>query len=266
MFDIHHHLLYGLDDGPASIDEAVSMAAMAYQDGITHVVCTPHASYRYPFQPSENALRIAEIRAELAKAGIGLTLGLGCDFHLNWDNIQDAKANPKKYSINETRYLLVELPESFIPASFTEVFQELQMAGLVPIVTHPERNQPIQRNPGQMRSWIANGALIQVTAGAVLGRFGKAAQALAQRFLKDEWVHVIATDAHNVSSRPPRMSEAFEHICNAFGEETARRLCSTNPRAIFGGSDLGAQPEPAGVHDVEEPQPRQSWLGRLMSR
>jgi protein-tyrosine phosphatase len=266
MLDIHHHLLYGLDDGPKSLDESIAMATMAYEDGISHVVCTPHASYRYPFQPSENALRIAEIRAELTKAGIGLTLGLGCDFHLNWDNIQDAKAHPKKYSINETRYLLVEFPEGLIPNSFSEAFQELQLAGFIPIVTHPERNQAIQRDPARMRPWIADGSLVQVTAGSLLGRFGKTAQALASRFLKDDWVHIIATDAHNVSSRPPRMRETYMHIANAFGGETARRLCIANPRAVFEGGDLGAQPDPVGIYDDEEPMPNQSWLGRLLGR
>ena len=266
MIDIHHHLLYGLDDGPESIRESVAMAKMAAEDGITHVVCTPHASHRYTFQPEENAARLARLREEIAQAGYDLKLGLGCDFHLTWDNIQDAKANPSKYSINGTKYLLVELPDQFIPMGLSNTFDELQQAGMVPIVTHPERNQALQRDPDKMREWVSNGALVQVTAGSVTGLFGSKAKALAHQFLSDRWVHFIATDAHGTGRRPPRMREAYELIGKHYGEETARRLCVTNPGAAFEGEPLGVQPYPKRLEDEWDEPPQRSWLRRFFSR
>ncbi len=267
MIDVHHHLLYGLDDGPDTIEESMAMAKMADENGITHIVCTPHANSRYAFSPEENASRLARLREELAKLGSPIILGQGCDFHLNWDNIEDARKHPAKYSINGKRYLLVELPDNFIPGSLTNTLAELQLSGIVPIVTHPERNSAIKRDPARLKPWLENGALIQVTAGAILGKFGSTSKALTERFISDDWVHLIATDAHNVSKRPPLMRAAYDRIVQGWGGETADRLCVVNPRAVFDGERLALQPYPAGVgEDQPAPRPRtllQTFFGRL---
>lgn len=266
MIDVHHHLLYGLDDGPDSIAVSIEMARIALDDGITHVVCTPHASHRYNFQPQENELRLASLREELSRVGNGLILGQGCDFHLTWDNIQDAKAHPAKYSINGKQYLLVELPDHFMARGISDTLIDLQGTGLIPIVTHPERNHTIQRNPGRMKSWIANGALVQVTAAAVLGKFGSTARTLAHTFLADDWVHLIATDAHSPGGRPPRMREAYDLIHKMYGEEKARRLCITNPQAVFYGDPLGRQPDPINIDEDEQQPSKVSWFNKFFSR
>src|ERR1700744_2882448 len=112
MIDIHHHLLYGVDDGSPNLETSVKMAEMAAADGITHVVCTPHALDRYPFRPAINAERLATLREQV---GSKLTLGLGCDFHLSYDNIEDALKTPQKYTINARNYLLVEFADLMIP-------------------------------------------------------------------------------------------------------------------------------------------------------
>lgn len=267
MIDVHHHLLYGLDDGPDSIETSVAMARMAHEDGITHVVCTPHASNRYPFQPDEITSRLDRLRAELAAVEVNLTLGQGCDFHMTWENIQDAKANPQKYSINGKRYLLIELSDQVIPVGISECFVELQLAGMTPILTHPERNPAIQRNPDRIKPWLANGLLVQVTAGALIGRFGNTARNLAHRLMEDRWVHIIATDAHDIKSRPPRMREAYDLIAATWGEDTANRLCIANPRSVFDGTKLDPQPDPVGIDEDEgENRHSQSWLRRFFSR
>jgi len=266
MIDLHHHLLYGLDDGARTLEDSLNMTRMAIEDGITHIVCTPHANHRYRFDPEINNARLNDIKQELNRTGDGdkITFGLGCDFHMTYDNIEDAKVNPAKYSINGNGYLLVELPDEGIPVGLTETFYQLQLAGLTPILTHPERNATLQRNPDRMKNWIRGGLLVQVTAGSVIGRFGRLAQALASRMLADNWVHVIATDAHNVSSRPPKMRQATEAIEEMYGAETARRLCVENPRRIFYGKQLGEQPEPIGIYG--DLLPKKSWFDKLLRR
>ncbi|WP_263409827.1 tyrosine-protein phosphatase [Terriglobus tenax] len=266
MIDLHHHLLYGLDDGARTLEDSLNMARMAMQDGITHIVCTPHANHRYPFNPEINTARLKEIEQELERSGHGgkMTFGLGCDFHMTFDNIEDARQNPTKYSINGNGYLLVELPDEGIPVGLTETFYQLQIAGLTPILTHPERNATLQRNPDRMKNWIRGGMLVQVTAGSVIGRFGRIAQHMANRLLADNWVHVIATDAHNTTSRPPAMQQAGTVIAEMYGAETARRLCIDNPGRIFYGKPLGEQPEPLGIYS--ELQPKKSWLDKLLRR
>ena len=173
MIDIHHHLLYGLDDGSPNIDISVAMAEAAAADGTTHIVCTPHANNTYYYDPEVNSERLAELQKRL---GNRIQLGLGCDFHLSYENITDALKNPTKYSINKKGYLLVEFPDFGIAQNMADTFYELELAKLTPIITHPERNQTITRRPDRLAEWIRAGCLVQVTAGALTGRFGKTAE------------------------------------------------------------------------------------------
>ena len=260
MYDIHHHLLPGLDDGSADLATSVAMARLAVADGITHVVCTPHANGRYPYDREKNRQRMAALQDRLVAESIPLTLGLGCDFHLSYDNVQDALVVPKRFTINETSYLLIELPDYGIPPGITETFHDLQKSGLVLILTHPERNPTLVANPARMVEWMQNGMLVQVTADSVSGRFGKVAQKMANHLLDNRWVHFVATDAHNTSSRPPRMREARQAVAKRCGEAYAAALCEENPCLVFRGEPLGEQAE---MRWPEEKSARWDWLGRL---
>ena len=262
MIDIHHHLLWGLDDGAADEETSVEMARLAADDGITHVVCTPHANARYRYDRHENEARVDALRALLAGAGVAMTLGLGCDFHMNYENLQAAIGDPARFSINGSRYLLVELPDFGIPVNIGESFLQLQEAGLRLILTHPERNATLVADPKRMVEWLRNGMMVQVTADSVTGRMGKTAQRFADQLLAKRWVQFVASDAHNLSSRPPRMREARELIEQRYGSGYAAALCQGNPRAVFYDEPLGAQEEPVGIGAAEE----KGWLGRLLRR
>ncbi|MGC2618331.1 MAG: CpsB/CapC family capsule biosynthesis tyrosine phosphatase, partial [Acidobacteriaceae bacterium] len=130
MIDIHHHLLFGLDDGPKDIESSVAQAEAAAADGITHIACTPHSNDTYPFQPEVNLERVAMIQERI---GDKVKLGLGCDFHLSYENIEDALNNPTKYTINHGSYLLVEFAEFMIPQNIGDTFYEFTVKGMRPI-------------------------------------------------------------------------------------------------------------------------------------
>jgi protein-tyrosine phosphatase len=262
MVDIHHHLLFGLDDGSNSLDTSVAMAKMAVADGITHVVCTPHANGVYAFSPRVNAAKTDELRARLAAEGIALTLGSGCDFHLSFDNVTLAKQDPSRFSINGLGYLLVEVPDYGLPPGLTETFYELQLAGLTPILTHPERNPTLQNDPARLADWLRGGVLIQVTADSITGHKGKHAQRMAHDLLEKRWVHFLATDAHNTTSRPPRMREAHDLVATKFGASYAHHLCVIHPLAVYLGKSFEIAEEPRGLFDdVKEP----NWWQRVSS-
>ena len=262
MVDLHHHLLPGLDDGSPDLATSVEMARMAEADGITHVVCTPHASSRFPFDPQRNTTLLNELRRALDQAGIRLALGLACDFHLSYDNVQDALAHPARYSINGHEYLLIELPDLSMPPNLQDTFYELRLSGLTPILTHPERNPTLQRDPDRMLPWLRDGLLCQVTAGSVLGEMGRTAEKLARRMLANRWVHFLATDAHNTTSRPPRMQKAHDLVARRHGAEYAEMLCLHNPMDVFEGRPLGEQ-SMLGL-DPEATPSSESWWQRLL--
>jgi len=263
MIDIHHHLLWGLDDGSKSVENSVAMAQTAAADGITHIVCTPHANEQYAYDPQVVAEKIATLQVALDEAGIAIKLGRGCDFHMSYDNIQEAKADPTRFSINGLGYLLIELPDYGISQALAETLYQLRLAGLTPILTHPERNATLQSDQQRMVDWLQGGLLIQVTAGSVLGHMGKAAQRVAHQLLANRWVHFLATDAHNTTSRPPKMREAYEMVVEKYGQEYAHALCVSNPLAAFMGKPLLPQIEAQGLYkDLEV----KSWWRRLLGR
>ncbi|HEX4021087.1 MAG TPA: CpsB/CapC family capsule biosynthesis tyrosine phosphatase [Acidobacteriaceae bacterium] len=261
MIDIHHHLIFGLDDGAKNIETSLAMVEMAQADGITHIVCTPHANSFYSYRPEENVARLAQIKE---RSGSQITFATGCDFHLSFDNIEDAMQHRNRYTIHQKNYLLVEFPDFGIPVNISQTFYEMLIAGIIPILTHPERNQTLAAQPYRMVEWIRLGCLVQVTAGSLTGTFGRTAQRIGEQLIRDRWVHFLATDAHNTTTRPPHLHEAYDWVKRAHGEECAERLCVTNPRAAFYGEPMPEQPEPVGI--FEEHAPKRGLFARLFSR
>ena len=262
MIEIHYHLLHGVDDGPKDLPASLALAEASVAEGVTHIVATPHANFRYVFDPALNRAKLEELTQRL---GERVKLGLGCDFHLSIENVADAFEHTTKYTINGGRYLLVEFPDFAIPPNFSNVLYEFTLRGIVPIVTHPERNPAIVAKPELMKPWIRCGCLIQITAASLVGKFGSRAQSLCHQMLKKNWVHLVASDAHSVDGRPPMMEPAHKSLTKAYGLGTAERLCTVNPRAIFDGQALPEQPEPLDVDDYF-PSRRRGILSMLFSR
>lgn len=263
MIDIHHHLLFATDDGPKDIDSSVKQAEAAAADGITHIACTPHANDTWEFNPEKNQEKLEAIRERIGDA---VTLGLGCDFHLSYENIEDALKHPSKFTINNGKYLLVEFAEFMIPQNIGDTFYEFTVKGMRPIITHPERNPILQKENHRMVEWLRTGCLVQITASSLNGRFGRRAQSLAWELMEKNWVHFIATDAHNLEGRPPAMHVAYEGIARKYGQGTAERLCVKNPRAAFDNQPLGPQPEPEGVNVYDDEAKKAGLMGRLFRK
>jgi protein-tyrosine phosphatase len=242
MVDIHCHILPGLDDGADTLETSVQMAEMAIADGVTHVVATPHANSTYTFDPELIRQRCDQLQAAV---GDRLTLATGCDFHLNFENLQDLEQNQQKYTVNQKNYLLVEFADFSIPPSMDDTMHHLQLIGLSPIITHPERNALLRTKPERLYRWLHQGAYVQITAQSILGRFGIAAQHRAEEWLDEDRVHFVASDAHNLKSRPLQLGEAYTAVAKRRGEDVANALFRENPLAAFEGRRLPYEPEQA---------------------
>jgi protein-tyrosine phosphatase len=241
MVDIHCHILPDLDDGAVESSVAQEMAGMAIADGITHLVATPHSNYRYEFIPEINRRKRDELQSQIGDA---LTLLLGCDFHLSYENLEALRSDPARFTINGKQYLLVEFADTNIPPNMDQIFFELIGRQLAPVITHPERNPLLSKNLEQICKWIEAGCLVQITAASFLGRFGRHAQESARQMLRRRMVHFIASDAHDTKSRPPLLSEARKAVAAEVGEEVAEALSESNPRAAIEGRPLPWLPEP----------------------
>jgi protein-tyrosine phosphatase len=240
MVDVHCHILPGLDDGPPDMEEALKMAECAIADGITHVVATPHSCSEYPFDYP----RVQKLRERLqAEVDGRLTLATGCDFHLNPENLHALRRDASRFCINQRDYLLVEFNEISIPPAMDQTLHDIQLMGLHPVITHPERNAILRRQPERLAKWARLGCFVQVTAGSLTGTFGPRAQEDSLCWIGEGLVHIVASDAHNTRRRPLKLQPAFEIVKEQFGEKKARALFVENPLAAFEGRDLPHVPQ-----------------------
>ena len=257
MIDIHSHVLPGLDDGSRDLEESLAMLSLAAEGGTTDIVATPHANPKYTFDPETVAAKTVELRDARGDRGEDLPrLHTGCDFHLTFENVNDALERRTRYTVNGGRYLLVEFPDLLIYPKTAELFQRLLEVGLVPIITHPERNELLQKRLADLKAWVEMGCLIQVTAASLLGRFGRRAESFARTLMDENLVHFIASDAHDTKHRPPGMREAHAEVQRGWGSARAEALFVANGRAVIDNQLL----------PVVEPSTRNSQTARRWYR
>lgn len=260
MIDIHCHILPGLDDGPESIEISCAMAEMAVADGITHVIATPHAHPQHPFDPELIRQRRDELQAQFEGQ---LTLATGSDFHLSYENLRDIRLDPTRFTLNQKDYLLVEFADYSIPAALDQSLHDLHLAGLQPVITHPERNPLIRSQPERLFRWLRQGCYVQLTAQSLLGRFGPSALEMAKDWLEAGAVHFLASDAHNTTTRPLRLRDTFDFVAREYGEDLAQVLLVDNPLAAFEGRPLPFVPElaeGAGASGANVKRKKRFWF------
>jgi protein-tyrosine phosphatase len=259
MIDLHCHFLPGIDDGARTPEETSAMLEIAASSGTAHLVATPHADDHYCYEPE----RVDELLEQArALAPPGLRLYRGCDFHLMMDNLTDAIAHPRRYTLNASRYLLVELSDLIIFPNTGEMFDRLEQAGMVVIVSHPERNPILGHRTDLAGLWVEQGRLLQVTASSLLGQWGPRVQKFARWLLEQGLVHFVASDGHNVRGRPPRLDQARAWLEREYGAGLAARLLETNPLAVIEDRPL----EPPEVVNCKPVASGRSFWRRLFNR
>ena len=241
MIDIHCHILPEVDDGPKSWETAESMCRMAAQDGIEHMVATPHANDRYFYDREYLSGLLQDLQRRI---GDRPKLSLGCDFHLSYNNLQDALSNPSRYAIDGSHYMLVELSNYSVPQQTTDCFMQLGDRGITAIITHPERNPILRESLQRVVEWAEQGCVIQVTGSALTGLWGDRTRRAAHWLLEHDAVHVLATDAHDTEKRIPVLSTARDAATEVCGEEVAEALVEGNPQAIIQSQPLPYFPRP----------------------
>ena len=252
MLDLHSHILPGVDDGPSTMEESIEMARLAYEDGTRTIVATPHNRDVTERSSISAVGDLADrLNQEIQARYIPLRVLLGMENHLEMDTPEQVDKG-LAIPIEGTHYILVELPFEFYPFYGEEVFFKLQIKGLRPIVVHPERNLAIQDNSQILANLVQKGALAQITASSIAGTFGKEPQNVSKELLRQNLVHIIASDGHTAGgTRKPLLSPGVEAAARVIGREAARKMVEDIPQAIL----ENRNPDLDGLSKV----PRQKW-------
>ncbi|RYL93939.1 tyrosine-protein phosphatase [Sporolactobacillus sp. THM19-2] len=220
MIDIHCHILPGIDDGAADEQVSLAMARQAVAEGITQIVATPHHRNRHWDNPKPSIINMVKTLNQLFEQNqIGLTVLPGQEPRI-FGEMADPDSEAELVTVNDNKkYILVEFPTHHVPRYAQQLFFDLQVKGITPVIVHPERNQEIFEHPEILYNFITDGALSQVTASSLIGKEGKKVKKRTLQFIENNLSQFVASDAHNVTARPFHMQEAFIELKKQFGRE-----------------------------------------------
>ena len=255
MYDLHAHILPGVDDGAKTMDDAVAMARAAALDGTKIILATPHRKdITQNFSVPYIQKLTADFNAELQVQGVAIKIVLGMENHLDIDLPEEFKAG-RALCMNETKYALVELPFFGHPNYVSEMLFQIQVQGITPVLAHPERIEAVQQDPNLLAEFVERGMLSQVTAGSVVGHFGSKVKKFTNGLLKRGLVHVLASDTHFPQGpRSPIVTEGMRAAAAVVGEEAARRMVLDTPLAI-----LENRPVSVATPGRYTPKSERSW-------
>ncbi|MGQ9525918.1 MAG: tyrosine-protein phosphatase [Armatimonadota bacterium] len=243
MIDTHNHILPGVDDGAATIEEALAMARRAVVDGIDTIAVSPHYEHGTRTNPIEEIRqRVAALQAVLEENQIPLRLLPGAEVPV-MPELLDMLADRTVPTIGDNgRWVLLEMPFDRFPLRFRDMVFRLQTAGYDPVLAHPERNVRIQSDIAVLDDLVPGDTPLQITSHSLTGGFGSSAKRCAEKLLISGRPVLLASDAHSARGRGPVLREAVTIASNLMGDEGARQLVDDLPRAILRGDAVWSPP------------------------
>ncbi|WP_071131754.1 tyrosine-protein phosphatase [Enterococcus timonensis] len=235
MLDLHCHILPGIDDGSANLDDALNLARKAVSQGITHILCTPHHhNGKYINSKASVMEKVDELQKELDLREIPLTLYEGQEVRIFPEIMNEINKNDILFCDVGDRYILIEFPTREAPSYAIRVLGELLAAGKTPIIVHPERNGTFIKDPNALIEYLDMGCLAQLTAPSIVGIFGKEIQQTAHDMVEHNLVQMVASDAHHIKRRTFYLKEAYAEILNKFGPEKVEAFEGISRRVLNG--------------------------------
>jgi protein-tyrosine phosphatase len=239
VIDLHAHLLHGLDDGPATLEQSLAMARLAAHAGTREIVAVTHVSRQWPYKPALAQRRWEELQHLVRDV---IRIHRTCEVELTVEAVQQALDRPERYGIAGGRYLLVEMPDEAGPGEIEPLLQRLIEGGVRPILTHPELHPRLARKTRLLARWVKAGALAQVSGNSLAGIFGRRAAAAAEGILRRGLAHFVASGGHDLAGRPPRLDAVRLQLIGAYPIEFVEHLLVGHPKAVLEGRDLAAGP------------------------
>ncbi|MHB1456970.1 MAG: tyrosine-protein phosphatase [Armatimonadota bacterium] len=258
MIDIHNHILTAVDDGPKLIDESITIAKIAVEQGITVLFATPHVASRSELLVSrEFPEKTAELQSALDDKHIDLRLMQGAEVYPTIDILRWLDDGYPLTLGPESKFILLDSPITQMTNGLDSLVFELQSRGYKPILAHPERVEPIQQNPALLEELVHRGLLLQINASSLCGRQGSESVKTAKILLDHNWVHFVASDSHSIRHRRPMLSEAYIELETLYGETAAKLLTEANGLKVLNNETVLTDPKPYQAK-------KKSWFARLL--
>lgn len=235
MYDIHCHLLPGIDDGPDDLDQALALCRQAADNGITHALTTPHIhAGRWDNTKTSIDKALCLLQCALKDADIPLTVAAAAEVRVGIEVIHWVEQGQIPYlgHWQGQRVLLVEMHHGHILPGTDNLMRWLLDHKITPLIAHPERNKDVIRDFDKITPFIEMGCLLQITAGALTGGFGEGAAVRAKQLLEMDTVTVMASDAHHCQRRPAQLTSGLDAAISIVGQNRAEKLVYDNPRLL----------------------------------
>ena len=234
MIDVHSHLLYGIDDGSKSIDESISIIKYLNEIGIKDIIITPHyINYSsYNSTKENNLMLLSKLKEEIKKNNINTNLYLGNEIYID-ENISELIKNNIISSLNDSKYLLIELPMSGEKENYIDIFSDLINEGYIVVLAHPERYTSFQKDFNKIYELNDIGVLFQCNIGSIIGEYGKSPKKVLKRMLKEDLVFMFGTDIHHKKDDNNFLDKAKKKLKKYISEEKLDDLLENNAKKII---------------------------------
>jgi protein-tyrosine phosphatase len=255
MIDCHCHMLPGIDDGAKDMEQALRMATLAVETGVSEILLTPHHNDGMYFSPRDEIVSgVKRFQQALDEQSIALKVHPGSECHVVPELPEHLENGIACTYANLNRAVLLELPKNNLPTGAEAIIEQVAYLGLQPIIAHPERNSVLCNEPERIRDWAERGWKFQLTNQSISGSFGEPIQEVCYFWLSQGWVQLIASDAHRSKGRSPDMRKGVNQLVEWFGEEAAQLLSHDNPGRLIKGESL--QDMPATVKSAKQTKKR----------
>ncbi|HZK01659.1 MAG TPA: CpsB/CapC family capsule biosynthesis tyrosine phosphatase [Anaerovoracaceae bacterium] len=255
MVDLHSHILPTIDDGSENMEETLEMGKIAEAEGFSKVIATPHYIEGESAPNREQYLNIIkEVNRHFVENAINIEILPGLEVYITPD-IPSKLKKGEILTLNNTPYILIELPMFNIPIYTEDILYEIRLLGYKPVIAHPERYGKVMDDPNYLRGLIEQGNYVQINSLSVIGILGEGAKETVEILLKHRMVHFIGTDAHSSGVRSPRIKEALEQMRRWVGSEYVEEIIN-NGRALIRGEEiyisqpLTYEPKKGFLHDI----------------
>lgn len=235
MIDIHSHIIPGIDDGAQTLEDSLAMGRSAIDNGIYKIIATPHHKNGvYENYKDDIVAQVEVLNHHFNEHGIELEVLPGQENRIHGDFLEGVSKGEILTVNDNNKYFLIEFPSGHIPSYASQLFFNIQLAGYIPVIVHPERNKRIIEQPDLLFDFVEKGAYAQLTTGSICGSFGKKIMKFSEQLIEANLVHLLASDAHNISSRGFNFYEAIMKVENQFGKDKSEEFLQNSSHLISG--------------------------------